>query len=240
MDDAPLVEPEPTPPVTPASPEAQPPRRTGDRRALSKWVWQGRYSDAFWKGATLFSFVVNLILLLVVFVLGYWLFDIKSKIVGPLITDLHRSFVAMDTAHIRTTIQVNDQIQVQDAIPVVFDLPLKQQTIVTLITDTRIPNTLVNLNGIPIPTDIVLPAGTPLYITLDLTVPVRQTIPILLTVPISITVPVDIPLEETELHEPFARLQSAVAPYDSLLATLPETWDEALCQYARLCFFAPK
>jgi hypothetical protein len=207
-----------------------------------------RLAGAFWKGATLFSLIVNLVLLAVVVVLGLMIFQIKRGLAAPLIGGLHSNFVAMDEASIVTTVQVNDTIhvvdtiqvidtiQVNDTLPVVFDLPLSTVTVVTLTRDIPVPNTTVFLNGLPVPTDIVLPAGTPLNIQLDLVVPVSQTVPVVLNVPvnldvpvsldvpISLQVPVNIPLNQTELHEPFTNLANLVAPYNSLLEKTPSSW----------------
>jgi hypothetical protein len=91
----------------------------------------------------------------------------------------------------------------------------------------------VFLNGIGVPTDIVLPAGTPLQIDLTLTVPVSQTVPVVLDVPIqlevpvSLQVPVDIALDQTDLHRPFTNLANLVGPYHTLLEQLPDSWSAA-------------
>ncbi|MBI5291985.1 MAG: hypothetical protein HY872_08930 [Chloroflexi bacterium] len=187
----------------------------------------GRW-DRFQKFAVLFSFVMNLILLLVVLALGTFLFQIKNAVAKPLLGGLVDGFVAMDQAHIISTIPVNTTIEVNDTIPVVFDVPLKTDTVVTLVQDTQIPNTIIYLNGAPIPLNIILPAGTPLSLTLDLTVPVSQTVPVKLTVPVSLAVNVDIPLQQTELHRPFADLRDLFAPYYALVSALPESWTQAL------------
>jgi hypothetical protein len=67
-----------------------------------------------------------------------------------------------------------------------------------------------------------------------------------LTVPVSLQVPVDIPLDQTELHEPFAGLQQVVAPYRMLLSNTPDSTAEIdACQswwlgwICRLVFGAP-
>jgi hypothetical protein len=73
-------------------------------------------------------------------------------------------------------------------------------------------------------TENSVPAGSRLPIALDITVPVSN------TVPINLTVPVDIPLEKTELHEPFTGLQNVLAPYQGLLTSFPDSWEET-----RLC-----
>jgi hypothetical protein len=182
----------------------------------------------FWKFAILFSFALNVILVLVLLGLGVMIFEIKNSLAQPIIGGLHSSFVEMDQASIITTIDVNDTITVNDTIPVVFDLPLNQQTTVTLVEATTIPNTTVFLNGVPIQTNIILPQGTPLNISLNLVVPVSQTIPVVLRVPVALKVPVNIPLNQTELHPPFTNLASIVGPYNDLLNGLPSSWGEAV------------
>jgi hypothetical protein len=97
-----------------------------------------------------------------------------------------------------------------------------------LTADTYVQNATVNLTtgGLSIvnaPTDIVLRAGTELPVKLDILVPVDT------TVPVNLEVAVEIPLEETQLHTPFVGLQNVVSPYDSLLASMPDSWVEALC-----------
>jgi hypothetical protein len=59
---------------------------------------------------------------------------------------------------------------------------------------------------------IILPAGAELPIFIDnLVVPVDQEVPAILDVP------VDIPLDQTELHEPFVGLQKVVEPWYCLI-----------------------
>jgi hypothetical protein len=203
-----------------------------------RWIWQGKMPDAFWKAATLFSFAINLGLVIALIALGLMVFQIKQGSAQPLMTGLHTSFVQMDAAHIVTSVQVVDTIhvidtiQVNDTRPVVFDLPLSTHTTVTLTRDIPIPNTTVCLNGLPVPTNFVLPAGTPLDINLDRVVPVSKTVPVMLDVPVSLNVPVnlnvpiDIPLNQTELHAPFTGLANLAGPYDSLLSAAPSSWSD--------------
>ena len=213
---------------------------TRSRLARSRWVWQGKMPDAFWKAATVFSFAINLVLVVAVLGLGLLVFQIKAAIAQPLLGGLHTSFLEMDASHIVTTIHVvdtihvTDTIHVNDTIPVVFNVPLSTNTTVVLNHDTSIPNTTVYLNGLPVPTNIVLPAGTPLDISLNINVPVSKTVPVVLDVPITLNVPVnlnvpvDIPLKQTELHTPFIGLANLIGPYDSLLASTPSSWAELL------------
>jgi len=194
-----------------------------------RWVWQGKVLDAFWKFATLFSFIVNLILVLVLLFTVGLLFDIKNAIAQPLVGGLYGSFVQMDNSHIVTTIEVNDTLPVQ------FDLPLKQQTDVVISKDTLITGATVNINGGVLiindaPTTILLRQGTPLPIQLDLIVPVSQ------TVPVHLIVPVNIALDQTDLHTPFNRLRNLFYPYSNALDKLPNSWGAFLCQSAEgLC-----
>ncbi len=207
----------------PPAPKTAAPAKPGAPRKL-------KIPQAAWNTMIVFSFIVNAVLVIVLLVVGMLLFKIKASIAQPLIGGLHSNFVKMDDASIITTITVSDTILVNDTMPVVFDLPLSTNTVVTLTQAVAIPNTTVILNGIPIPTDIILPAGTPLTINLDLTVPVSKTIPVKLTVPVLLTVPVNIPLNRTELHEPFTNLSNLVGPYDVLLQSLPGSWPEVFGQ----------
>lgn len=179
-----------------------------------------------WRFAIVFSLIVNLALVVALVVALAAIFQVRRQVADPLVSGLHTSFVEMNQASIVTTIIVSDTIMVDDTIPVVFDLPLNQATTVVLTQDTPIPRTIVRLNGIGIPTDITLPAGTPLNINLNLSVPVSQTVPVRLRVPVQLQVPVNIPLNQTELSTPFTRLERVVSPYQLLLDSLPASWGE--------------
>ena len=193
--------------------------------------WQGKIGPAFWTIASLFSLSVNVFLLVVIILLGKQVFNLKALVSDQLVGGLHENFVKMDEAHIRTNILVSDTIQVNDTLPVVFDLPLSTETQVILTQDTPINNATIYLNGMPVPLNLVLRQGTPLNIALNLTVPVNQTVPVVLDVPVKLNVPVDIVLNETDLHEPFVGLQEVVSPYQELLSGLPDSWAETpLCR----------
>ena len=204
-------------------------------------VFQARWAPAFWTITGSLSLVMNIVLLVVLVSLGRELFALKSLLSTQLIGGLHDNFVAMDGATIETVVTVEDVIVVEDtiivndAIPVVFDLDISQRTNVKLAEDTQIENAIVdlrtpNLSIFNAPTDILLPKDTILPTRLNLTVPVSQTVavsltvPIRLEVPVSLSVPVSIPLNETELHEPFVGLQGVVSPYQELLAAAPDSW----------------
>lgn len=210
-------------PETAAAEEAGPP-------AYRRFFWQGKPTPAFWTIACAISLAVNILLFVILIILGSQIFAIKAVVEDQLIGGLYENFVQMDQAHIITTILVSDTIQVKDSMPVVFTLPVEQETQVVLTRDAQIKRATVFLNGAPVPTDIILKRGTKLDIYLDMDVPVDQVIPVELTVPVQLTVPVDIPLDQTELHEPFVGLQEVLLPYKTLLAGLPDSWDELLCR----------
>ncbi|HKJ26600.1 MAG TPA: hypothetical protein VJ965_03095 [Anaerolineales bacterium] len=191
---------------------------------VKKVFWQGRVMPAFWSVGAFLSILLNIILIVTVAILLNQLFSIKQLVTDDLIGGLYYNFLLMDQATITTSVQV------EDTIPVQFDMPLKQTTNVILTEDTTIEDATVSLttgglNIVEAPTDIVLPAGTVLPVKLDLVVPVDTRIPV------TLNVPVDIPLNETELHEPFTGLQDVVSPYYWLLIGQPSNWSEAKCTY---------
>lgn len=166
----------------------------------------------FWKAMILTSFAINLILIfIIIFGVAFfvrWRNDIASTTVGVQgfarsnIEELQDVVVQLRTAHIRTTIPIDEPL------PIELNVPIDQTTLVTTTADVPIsvpasidmgpfgqlyPN--VNLN---------LPAGTPLMIKLKLDVPLEATIPV------QLNVPVDIPMEETELAPQFERLGNIV------------------------------
>ncbi len=179
----------------------------------------GRFGPAFWTLTGIFSLVVNIILLVVVLVLygqiarmQVSLSRVSELMALPIdtVSGLYNNFVKMDAAHIRTEIPITLQV------PVKFDIQINQQLEVILTQDTpingaRITLTTGGLNITNAPANVVLPAGTRLPIMLTLTVPVDK------QVPVSLIVPVDIPLNQTDLHNPFVGLQDVIRPLYCLL-----------------------
>jgi len=177
-----------------------------------------------WTFGAVLSIIVNLILIVVVVVLGNQLFSIKETLTSEVFGGLYYNFLLMDQAAIKTSIEV------EDSLPVQFDLLLNQNTTVVLSEDTKIDGVRVTvvtggLNIIDAPASIMLPEGTELPVNLNLTVPVDQ------QVPVALTVPVEIRMSDTELHAPFVGLQEVVSPYYLGLIELPNTWKELRCQY---------
>jgi len=202
---------------------AQKPSRVDLPPKVRRFLWQGRVLPAFWSVGSALSILLNIILLVAVLIMGSQLFTIKRMLTNDVVGGLYYNFLLMDQANITT------DIQVEESIPVQFEMPLKQKTMVVLTKDTVIENATVSLRtgGLNIqsaPTDIVLPKGTRLPVQLDLNIPVDTRIPI------ALNVPVDIPLSQTELHEPFVGLQDVVSPIYWMLVEQPNSWPQARCQ----------
>jgi hypothetical protein len=183
---------------------------------MKEWVWSGKPWQAFKNVAIILSFTLNIMLLVVVILAAFYIIPMVNSIVEPIVGGLHQSFVDMGKAHIVRTISV------EDTIPVVFDLPLETTTNVKL-TDPvpmSIPTTFVLPGGggfINGNVSFELPAGTDLPVHFNIMVPVSQ------TVPVKLNVIVDIPLEETELGEPFDNLQALFDPLNAFFTNLPST-----------------
>jgi len=153
------------------------------------------------------SLVINIILIAALLILARYTIWLKDQVVNDVLYEgLYVNFGEMDQAHIQTEIEINTMVHA--SIPV----NINTATDVVLTRDTTITRAYVTLStgGLEIvraPTNIILPAGTVLPVQLNLTVPVEADIPV------SMIVPIDIPLDQTELHDPFVGLQGAVAPY---------------------------
>jgi len=200
---APPPKPAPVPVSSaPTEPEAKPQR------------YSYKFLPAFWTIASVVSLTVNLVLLIVLLVL----FQMRNPIQGTagnqitrLLGGLYTNFVKMDQANIKTNIHVEKEI------PVNFTLNVSGPTNVTLSQDVTIDGALVTvatggLNITNARARIVLPQGTLLPINIEnLIVPVDQKVLAVLDVP------VDIPLDQTELHEPFVGLQQVVKPWYCLI-----------------------
>lgn len=183
--------------------------------------WQNRPWQAFKNTAIVFSFVINLVLLIVLLLALPLILPIIDDGVKPIVGGLNQSFVEMNQASIKRTIEVEQEI------PIDFNLPLYTPTVVTLTQDIPLqvnasfflPGGGGSINGT---VSIVLPAGLPMPIQLGLDVPVVN------QVPVNMAVEVDIPLNETELSVPFTRLENLFGPLNEQLDQLPADNQEAL------------
>lgn len=175
----------------------------------------------FWRFMVVFSFIVNIILVVVLLVLGLLIFEIKNEIAQPLVTGLHSSFVGLDNATIDWTIPVRDEIQVR------LDIPLETNTVVVLTEPVPLQvNALIDLPGINAynvnaSVNLQLPAGLELPVALDLDVAVDQPLPV------ALDVRAVIPLQETQLHDVAENLRLLFEPLARGLHNLPSDFKEA-------------
>jgi hypothetical protein len=186
---------------------------------LQKVVYQGKFMPAFWTVACIFSLVVNIILIGLLISVGHNFFQLKSLISDGLVTQASNSLEMMDKAHIVFTVPVETKVRLQDTLPVVFDLPIDQNTQLSLSEESTISGARIYLNNTMVPTDLTLPAGTPLQADFNMSIPVSTTVPVDITVPVTMQVPVDIAIDQTDLHQSIVGLQEAIAPYKSTLGT---------------------
>lgn len=176
--------------------------------------WRFKFMPAFWTIASLMSITVNIILIVILLIVFQMLGAIQGTAndkVSGLLGGLYTNFVKMDQANIQTSIHVEKEIPVQ------FSLNVSGPTTVTLTQPVSISGALVTvqtggLNIVNARANIVLPQDTALPIFIqNLVVPVDQKVLAVLDVP------VDIPLDQTELHEPFVGLQQVVKPWYCLI-----------------------
>ena len=191
---------------------------------------RSKFLETFWTIASIISLVVNVGVVVALLVVMQILGGPKATLsfargqASGLLGGLYNNFVKMDQASIKTTIHVEKEIPVQ------FSLNVSGPTNVTLSQDVAISGALVTVNtgGLNINNaraNIVLPAGTVLPINIqNLVVPVDQKVLAVLDVP------VDIPLNETELHEPFVGLQKVVEPFYCMFEPLTVVDNIYVCQ----------
>jgi hypothetical protein len=201
-----------------------------------------RPSKAWWiflNVATVFSFIVNVILVLVLLLT-----------IGPLrqlLGNLDQAFLGLGETDVTTTVPVNQPIDISFDLPLDqsmgldFDLPIAQETeaVLTRPVPMRAPATFVlpgwggAINGT---VSLDLPQGMRLPVWLDMQVPVERTIPVSMTVPVSETVtvemaiPVTIQLGDAGLDPAVQELRDVFAPLRALVdrawATLRILWAE--------------
>ncbi len=199
---------------------------------LQKAAYQRKFLPAFWTVACIFSLVVNVILIAILISVGHNFFQLKALVSDGLVIPASNSLEMMDKAHIITTVPVEKTLQVQDSLPVVFELAIDQNSQLTLAQDTRINGAYIYLNNTAVTTDLTLPAKTPLQANINVTVPVSTTVPVSLTIPITLQVPVDIAVDQTDLHQSIVGLQGALEPYKTVMgSTFNSPKDFSMCNF---------
>jgi hypothetical protein len=191
---------------TPAPAAAVPPEKPGKSRPRKFW-------DATKTIILIASMFIDLILIVAVIILANQVGAIKMTL-NSVLVQLDSAFEGLGQVVITDTIKINQQVPVQ------FDLPLKQDTVVT--TQAPVPlNTHAtfslgqfgSINGM---VSLQLPAGTRLPVHLDITVPVSNVIPVVFDQPVRI------PLAEKGLGPVVAKLRAAVGPIISLVQQMPD------------------
>ncbi|MCH7587576.1 MAG: hypothetical protein IIC78_06020 [Chloroflexi bacterium] len=195
--------------------------RTLFKRKTSAINLDGR-GGSFGRVLIVFSVLLNLIFLWLVISLGNTLFVMKETLAEGLLEGVASSLALSENAQIETIININEQI------PLVFDLVLQGDTLAVLFQPTRIDNVSLSIRSanlsVDAPASITFPAGAELPITLDLTVPVNVSVPIELAVPVAIS------LANSDLGEAFQALQRLVGPYEVLQSEIPGCWQMLLWQ----------
>lgn len=176
----------------------------------------------FWRFMVIFSFIVNIVLVIVLLVLGLLIFQIKAQVAQPLVAGLHSSFIGLDNATIDWTIPVRDSITLNTVIPLNTCTTVTLNASVPLVVNANIVLPGVgNLNNAQV--NLSLPNGLPLPICLNLEVPVTN-----LEVPVSLDVRAVIPLRETQLHDVAQNLRLLFEPLAVGLTNLPDDFGEAV------------
>lgn len=178
---------------------------------------------AFKNFAILFSFVINLVLVIILLLSPYPVFTTKSEIAEPILLDLDSAFEALGETTIQTTVQINHKL------PISFDLPLQEQTAVILneAVPLQVPATFFlpsgggSINGV---VSLELPKGQALPVTLDFVVPVDSTIPI------EFAVPVEIDLYNAGMGPAIEELRAVFQPLTKFVQDLPDSPQEVLQQ----------
>ncbi|HDN80102.1 MAG TPA: hypothetical protein ENG33_06540 [Chloroflexi bacterium] len=164
----------------------------------------GRLWSAFKNVAIVFSFIVNLILLIVLLIGAYVLItigpELKKGTVQPMVRQALTELDNLEDATISLTVPISETI------PIRFDLPVYART--NVVTTGPVPvSTGANFilpgggGSIKGTVNLVLPTGLQLPVELYIVVPVSQTVPVRMEVPVSIH------LKETELGEIISRLR---------------------------------
>src|SRR6185436_11752508 len=186
----------------------------------------------FWRFMIVFSFIVNIILVIVLLVLGLTIFDIKKNIAQPLIEGLHSSFVGLNNATIDWTIPVKDTIHVDRATAQLdTTIPINLAETVVILTQP-VPLTVganITAPGLTVSNasvNLTLPAGTRLPVSLAFDLPVQQDVKVSLDVPVDLKVRAVIPLNQTQIHDPVENLRLLFEPLVRALGNLPDDFSQ--------------
>ena len=179
------------------------------------------FGAAFKNFAIIFSFIVNIILVLVLLISPFPALVIVNGFVEPLLGDLDNAFAALGDTKIETNVDLQQPLDIQ------FDLPLEQDTNVVLTEPVPLqanatfflPGGGGAINGT---VSLSLPEGMELPVSLSLLVPVETTIPV------TMDVPVEIQLDEAGMGPAIEQLRGVFEPLNEMLDQLPDYPKESL------------
>ena len=190
-------------PVPPAAAPSEPPHKSEPRK--------------FWDAAKTITLIASLFIdfILIVAVV------ILANQVGAIKMTLHAVLGQLDSAFQELgQVVITDTIKIDQQVPVQFNLPLKQDTVVTTVGPVPITTqanfSLGPYGSINGTVSLQLPAGTRLPVHLEITVPVSNTIPVVFDQPVSI------PLAEKGLGPVVSKLRAALAPILGLVQQMPD------------------
>ncbi|MEA3338893.1 MAG: hypothetical protein U9R15_02910 [Chloroflexota bacterium] len=205
-----------------------------------------RFWNAFKDIAIIFSFVVNLVLVVLVALLLVvsvpalrTVFALKTGMVEPLLNDLDAAFVGLGEATVDTTVQIDESIPIQfnlpldEPLPINFDLTIEQDTVVVLQQEVDLNRvyTEFDLGGfgkisgyvtLSLPKNLPLPVHLSMVVPVSKTIPVQMNVPVSQTIPIQMTVPVNIKLGESGLDPAVEELRAVFQPLAAQIENLPD------------------
>ena len=200
--------PPPGEPVTVVPAQAAPVIVEKPRKSQPRKFW-----DAAKTLTLIFSMFLDLILIIAVVILANQVGAIKMTL-NSVLGQLDSAFTGLGQVVITDTIKINQQVPVQ------FDLPLKQDTVVTtrgpVPITTQATFSLGQFGSINGTVSLQLPPGTSLPVHLEMTVPVSNAIPVVFDQPVSI------PLAEKGLGPVVAKLRAALGPILGLVKQMPD------------------
>jgi hypothetical protein len=194
--------------------------------------WNSGFFPLFWTIASAISLTINVLLCLLVFGLLSIREPITKTVTGQssgILGGLYSNFQAMDQATIRSNIPVDASIPLDIMVPVnnagaaitMVGAPAEFDAHVVINTGVLKINAPARVT--------LLRSVTPLNINLQgLVVPVQT------SVPVHLDVPVNIPLNQTELHQPFVGLQEVVKPWHCLFLPKSDPFYMQTCANATL------
>lgn len=176
--------------------------------------------DNFWKSLTVGSVILNILLLLAVFAIANGFFEMRA-VVHKLVNDSVAKAVRYDEGA-----TLSASVQVQQEVPLTFDVPLQRSTNVSLSEQALLEGSSISIRSatlsIDAPATITLPAGAELPLALDTTVRVET------VVPIDVTVPVEFPIAGSEIEDSLNAMKGIFEPFQTVVSELPGCWQMLL------------